>query len=135
MRKSRRRCMTGDAMEIYCHRVSCRPFPFWCLAAKAGELGIFHRSFVCVFVFVRVSCSLCSFVFVRFLSAVSKTIWCKTYVNYPILSTLVSSTLLSCEMFHFQHLYYCSHACPCLDVLVVILICKDVACLQNIGGV
>ena len=91
--------MTGDAMETYYHRVSCRPF--WCLAAKGGELGICLRSCVGVFVFVCVSCSLCSFVFVRFLSAVSKTIWCKTYVNYPILSTLVSSTLLYCEMLHF----------------------------------
>ena len=53
--------MTGDAMETYYHRVSCRPF--WCLAAKGGELGICLRSCVgvCVGVFVFV-------VFVRFRS-------------------------------------------------------------------
>ena len=43
--------MTGDAMETYYHRGSCRPF--WCLAAKGGELGICLRS--CVGVRVLVS--------------------------------------------------------------------------------
>ena len=32
----RRRSMTGDAMEIYYHRVPCRPFPFGVLLPK-GE--------------------------------------------------------------------------------------------------
>ena len=36
LRKRRRRSMTGDAMEIYYHRVSCRPFPFGVLLPK-GE--------------------------------------------------------------------------------------------------
>lgn len=48
--------MTGDAMEIYYHRVSCRPFPFGVLLPKGGELGICFGSCLCVFVFVRVSC-------------------------------------------------------------------------------
>ena len=59
--------MTGDAMETYYHRVSCRPF--WCLAAKGGELGICLRSCVgvCVGVFVFVSRVRC----VRFFRSLS----------------------------------------------------------------
>ena len=61
--------MTGDAMETYYHRVSCRPF--WCLDAKGGELAICLRSCVgvCVGVFVFVSRVRCvrsfSFAFFR----------------------------------------------------------------------